>query len=53
MAILLQLPAEGLVQQRLLQRVERDELLLVEGFEALGFGSKVIEDAPCDPQTLS
>jgi len=31
------LPAEGAVQQRLLQLVERGELLLVDGFEALGF----------------
>ena len=33
----LQLPAEGSVQQRLFQLVERGELPLVEGFEALGF----------------
>ena len=32
-----QLPAEGLVQQRLLQRRQRRELLLVELGEALGF----------------
>ena len=29
--------AEGVVQQRLLQRVERGELPLVDGCEALGF----------------
>ena len=29
---------EGLMQQRLLQRVECGELALVDGFEALGFG---------------
>ena len=28
---------EGLVQQRLFQRLQRGELALVEGFEALGF----------------
>ena len=32
-----QLPAEGLVQQRLFQRRQRRELLLVEAGEALGF----------------
>ena len=31
-----QLPAEGLVQQRLFQRRQRRELLLVEAGEALG-----------------
>ena len=31
------LSAEGSVQQRLFQLVERGELALVEGFEALGF----------------
>ena len=30
--------AERLMQQRLFQRNERGEFLLVEGFEALGFG---------------
>jgi hypothetical protein len=35
--VFLQLPAEGSVQQRLFQLVERGELALVEGFEALGF----------------
>src|SRR3989339_1134995 len=30
-------PAERLMQQRLLQLIERGELALVEGFEALGF----------------
>lgn len=30
-------PAEGLVQQGLLQRIEGGELAVVEGFEALGF----------------
>ena len=30
--------AERLMQQRFFQRVERGEFLLVEGFEALGFG---------------
>ena len=34
---LLQRPAESLMQQGLLQRVEGGELALVEGFEALGF----------------
>ena len=33
----LKLAAEGLVQQRLLQLLQRGELLLVDGFEALGF----------------
>ena len=33
-----ELPAERLMQQRLLQRVEGGELLLVEGLETLGFG---------------
>ena len=33
----LELAGEGLVQQRLLQRVQRGELPLVDGFEALGF----------------
>ena len=37
-----QFSAEGLVQQRLLQRVQRGELLLVDGFEALGFFAKSI-----------
>lgn len=32
-----QRPAERLVQQRLLQLIERGELALVEGFETLGF----------------
>ena len=32
-----QLPAEGSVQQRFFQFVERGEFALVEGFEALGF----------------
>ena len=34
-----QRPAERLMQQRLLQFVQRGEFLLVEGFEALGFRS--------------
>jgi hypothetical protein len=33
-----QLPAERLVQQRLLQRLQRRELAGVEAGEALGFG---------------
>ena len=39
----LQFSGEGLVQQRLLQRLQRGELALVEGFEALGFGSERIQ----------
>lgn len=34
-----QLPAERLVQQRLLQRLQRGELAGVEGGEALGFNA--------------
>lgn len=37
-----QLPAERLVQQRLLQRLQRGELAGVEGGEALGFGAEGI-----------
>ena len=40
---LLKLTAEGSVQQRLFQLVERCELALVEGFEALGFFGERIE----------
>ena len=40
----LQLAAERLMQQRLLQRVQRRELLPVEGFEALGSG--MVHGAP-------
>ena len=38
-----QRPAERLMQQRLLQIVQRGEFLLVEGFEALGFLVKLIQ----------
>lgn len=38
----LQLPAEGLMQQRLFQFVEGCQFALVEGFEALGFDGKLI-----------
>jgi len=38
-----QLPAEGLVQQRLFQRRQRRELLLVEAGEALGFGAEGVK----------
>ena len=38
-----QLPAEGSVQQRLFQLVERGEFALVEGFEALGFFAECFE----------
>ncbi len=36
----LKFSTEGLVQQRLLQRLQRGKLLLVEAGEALGFGGK-------------
>lgn len=36
-------PAEGLVQQGLLQRRQRRELLLVQAFEALSFGGERVE----------
>ena len=39
----LQLTAEGLVEQRLLQFVERGEFLLVDGFEGLGFCLQILE----------
>jgi hypothetical protein len=39
----LQLPAEGPVQQRLLQLDERGELALVEGFQPLGFLVEIAE----------
>jgi len=35
-----QFPRKRMVQQRLLQRRQRAELLLVEAFEAAGFGGK-------------
>jgi hypothetical protein len=38
-----QFPAERLMQQRLLQLVERGELALVEGFETLGFFFQGVE----------
>lgn len=38
----LTLTSEGLMQQRFFQRFERGELLLVDGFEPLGFGSTVL-----------
>jgi hypothetical protein len=38
-----ELTAEGLVQQRLFQRGERGELLLVNGFEALGLFAEIFE----------
>ena len=38
-----QVPAEGLVQQRLLQLLQRGELPLVEAREALGFGFEGVE----------
>ena len=38
-----QFSIERLMQQRLLQRIQRGELLLVDGFEALGFFVEVIE----------
>jgi hypothetical protein len=41
----LHFPAEGLVQQRLLQLVERGELALVEGFETLGFFAERVQRA--------
>ncbi len=34
----LELAAEGLVEERFFEFVERGELALVEGFETLGFG---------------
>ena len=42
-AMALQFPGECLVQQRFFQFLQRGELLLVDGFEALGFGVKGIE----------
>src|SRR5205085_159892 len=39
----LQFPAEGLMQQRLLQRLQCGEFASVNGFEALGFFGKLIE----------
>ncbi len=39
----LKLSAEGLVQQRLFQLVERGEFALVNGFEAFGFVLERIE----------
>ena len=36
-------PAERLVQQRFLQRLQRGELLLVDGGEAGGFGGESVE----------
>ena len=39
----LEFSAEGLVQQRLLQLGQRGELLLIDGFEALGFGYEGVE----------
>jgi len=41
--IILQFACEGLVQQRLLQRLQRGELPLVEAGEALGFGTQRME----------
>jgi hypothetical protein len=43
MGLPLELPAKGLVQQRLIQLVERGELAPAEGFEALGFFVKVVQ----------
>ena len=40
---LLKLSGEGLVQQRLLQRLQRGELPLVEAREALGFFRQFVE----------
>ena len=40
-----ELPAERLMQQRLLQRIEGGELLLVEGFETLHAFAEGIEFA--------
>jgi len=40
----LELPTEGLVQEGFFQVVEGDQLLLVEGFEALGSG--MVHGAP-------
>ena len=42
-SVYLQLPAEGSVQQRFFQFVERGEFALVKGFEALGFFLKLFE----------
>ena len=44
-----ELAGEGLVQQRLLQRLQRGELSLVEGGEALGFFRQRVE--LCDGST--
>ena len=41
--ISLELSREGLVEQRFFQGVQRGELLLVEAFEALGFGGEGVE----------
>lgn len=38
----LQCAGEGLMQERLLQRIERGEFALVEGFETLGLGEKFL-----------
>ena len=43
MATSSQLSAESLVQQRLFQCRQRGEFLLVESFEALGFGGESVE----------
>jgi hypothetical protein len=41
--LVLELTGEGPLQQRLLQLVERGELALVEGFEALGFFAESVQ----------
>src|SRR6266446_3805194 len=46
-----ELGRESLVQQRLLQSVQRIELLLVDGFEAPGFFGKRVEF--CDESSLN
>ena len=42
-AMALQFSGESLTQQRLFQFLQHGELLLIDGFEALGFGGKGIE----------